>query len=533
MRAKKLSTAIILLFTAAAASAATRLVPAQYPNIQTAIDDCNNGDTVIVAPGTYTGPGNRDIDFRGKPITVRSENGPENCIIDCSDPERWYAHRGFCFHSGEDANSVLRGFTITNGRVGGCPRSAGGGAILCSSSSPTISDCIIVKNWAVGVCRDLGSAGGGIFLDQSSPAIANCMIVGNVSNEGGEGAGIFCRQSSPVIANCTVCDNSGDGIMCYDGSCPVIINCVFWANSSRQIVGEPGGSYIRSSTPFVVFSNVQGGWPGLGDIAENPHFVSRGYWDPNNNPYSTYDDFWVDGDYHLMSEGWRWDAGRRIWTWDTVTSRCIDAGDPDAPLRDEPLFVPVDPTGYWGVNLRINMGAYGGTAEASIPPHGWAIRTDYNNDGILNFTDFAYWSPYANTASQWGSDHNYNCTDLVILAESWLNQTDWFKTPSPGVPFHIPIPGQASAPNPPDGAVGIRLDPVLGWQAGAGATSHDVYFGASNPPTFQARTTATTFAPGTLSKNTTYYWRIDEVNPFAKTAGPVWRFTTGTGSGGR
>ena len=86
------------------------LVPNPYPTIQSAINAAVDGDTVIVAPGTYTGLGNRNIDFLGKAITVRSENGPENCIIDCQN-----SGRGFYFHTSEGPNSVLDGLTITNG----------------------------------------------------------------------------------------------------------------------------------------------------------------------------------------------------------------------------------------------------------------------------------------------------------------------------------------------------------------------------------------------------------------------------------
>ena len=85
-----------------------------FDAIQQAVDASSHGDTIIVADGTYTGPGNRDIDFTGKAITLVSENGPEMCIINCNgtaaDP-----HRGFYFHSAEDANSVVDGFTIING----------------------------------------------------------------------------------------------------------------------------------------------------------------------------------------------------------------------------------------------------------------------------------------------------------------------------------------------------------------------------------------------------------------------------------
>ena len=492
-------------------------VPGDFLTIQAAIDDVLKGGTVMVAEGIYTGEGNRNIDFKGKTITVRSENGPESCIIDCFDPE-YYGYRGFVFHSGEDGNSVLSGFTVTNGRVGSCPRSPGGGAILCSLSSPTIKDCIIVNNVAFGWCRLMGSAGGGIFLDQSNPTVANCIIAGNTSNEGGGGAGIFCLQSSPIITNCTICDNSGDGITSCYMSNPVIVNCIFWGNSSEQILVETD----ESSSAVVAFSNVQDGWPGLGNIAEDPCFVSQGYFEPNGHSYYTYDDTWVDGDYHLKSEGWRWDTLRGVWTWDDVTSRCVDAGNPAFPLLGEPPSVPADPNNDWGRNIRINMGAYGGTGQASIPPHAWSILADQNNDGIVNFTDLA-----CRAEIQAGTvvDPALNLADLALLANRWLDQTTWFTIPSAGP--NLPA-GAASNPNPPDGSPSVRTDPVLSWQGGFDAISHDIYFGASNPPAFQANQAGTTFDPGLLSGLTTYYWRIDEVKPYGTTLGPVWSFTTTT-----
>ena len=93
---------------------ATIHVPGDYSTIQAGIDAAAVGDTVLVTDGTYTGQGNRDLDFEGKAITVQSENGPNNCIINCEGS--WDAERqGFYFHSGETNSSVVRGLTIRNG----------------------------------------------------------------------------------------------------------------------------------------------------------------------------------------------------------------------------------------------------------------------------------------------------------------------------------------------------------------------------------------------------------------------------------
>ena len=81
-----------------------------YLTTQEGIDATADGDEVVVCDGTYTGDGNRDLDFHGKAITVRSANGPEDCIIDCQDDGR-----GFYFYSGETTASVVDGYTIQNG----------------------------------------------------------------------------------------------------------------------------------------------------------------------------------------------------------------------------------------------------------------------------------------------------------------------------------------------------------------------------------------------------------------------------------
>ena len=92
-------------------------VPSEAPTIQAGIDSAVTGDVVELANGTFTGNGNRDIDFLGKAITVRSQSGnPEDCIIDCQGSEM-EPHRGFTFHSGETATSVVESITIQRNRI--------------------------------------------------------------------------------------------------------------------------------------------------------------------------------------------------------------------------------------------------------------------------------------------------------------------------------------------------------------------------------------------------------------------------------
>lgn len=154
---------IVLMLWGEAVFGGTLSVPSGYDTIQAAIDAAADGDVVTLADGTYTGEGNRNIDFGGKAITVQSENGPEACIIDCED-----RGRGFYFHQGEGALSVLRGVTITNGvgftSLNGFAPPHGGGGICCSGASPVIENCIITKNGTlIDSLYALGKGGASIF----------------------------------------------------------------------------------------------------------------------------------------------------------------------------------------------------------------------------------------------------------------------------------------------------------------------------------------------------------------------------------
>ncbi|RKY06320.1 MAG: hypothetical protein DRP65_11925, partial [Planctomycetota bacterium] len=238
-------------------------VPAEYETIQEAINEAADGDTVLVADGTYTGKGNYNIDFRGKAITVRSENGPADCIIDCEN-----SGCGFYFHNRERADSIIDGFTITGGSDGG---------IICGhryenyeASSPTITNCIISGNKADHYYR---ASGGGITCwGGSSPSISNCIIENNRSiEEAYGGGGIYCEQANVTVITCIIRNNTVDGYWANSGggiysvnSTLLIINSVIADNSCPGLYGRHeyssngGGIFCANSDVTIVNSTIAG-----------------------------------------------------------------------------------------------------------------------------------------------------------------------------------------------------------------------------------------------------------------------------------
>jgi len=142
-------------------------------------------------------------------------------------------------------------------------------------------------------------------------------------------------------------------------------SCILWG-ASPEIWAE------ELATITVSYCNLHGGWDGVGNIDADPLFAA-----PNN------------GDYHLKSQAGRWDPVGETWVQDDVTSPCIDAGDPNSPIGYKPF-----PNG--GI---VNMGAYGGTAEASKSYFGQPlcetiIAGDINGDCRVDWEDLAILSSH-------------------------------------------------------------------------------------------------------------------------------------------
>ncbi|MHC4570513.1 MAG: LamG-like jellyroll fold domain-containing protein [Planctomycetota bacterium] len=230
----------------------TLYVPQEYETIQEAIDAAECGDTVIVSDGTYKGLGNKNIVFHGKAITVRSENGPRNCVINCEG-----AGRGFMFpHGEEDGNSVVDGFSIF---------ASDWQAIQCErGSSPTITNCVIsgTESWSAIFYHGNGTITNCIISDNNSvgiqlhgsPTITNCTISGNTPAQVFDGGGIVCwGKGSPKITNCTINENNGPGIICARGINPTITNCTITGN---RVENYGGGIHCEESSAIITNSTI-------------------------------------------------------------------------------------------------------------------------------------------------------------------------------------------------------------------------------------------------------------------------------------
>jgi hypothetical protein len=301
--------------------------------------------------------------------------------------------------------SVLDGFTITGGYADSNDENSCGGGIYIDQAHPRLIDCSITLNVAAdrggGIYNHRGSPlltgctfsenssllGGGMYNRHATPRLSNTKFVMNVASNGGGiynfgygepvlsfcefhensaviGGGmfnavvtallancIFSRNqadwygggtheaaSATTLLNCTFSSNSavwgGGAVHNFQGSRPRLTNCILWGDTPDEI-------FVDSGEPSVSYSNVQGGWYGETNVNSDPNFAEA-----------------ENGDVRLKSQAGRWDPVFLTWVQDNVSSPCIDAGDIDSPIGAEP-----EPN-----SGRINMGAFGGTAEASKSP---------------------------------------------------------------------------------------------------------------------------------------------------------------------
>lgn len=232
----------------------------------------------------------------------------------------------------EESTSMLADCTFR----GNSTRGSGGG--MYNNSKLTLLSCIFNEN------RALRSGGGLYNYIASETSLTNCIFIYNMARDGGGMENL--SESNSILLNCTFSTNfaehAGGGISNIQDGLLTLVNCILWADHPDEIqaVSRSVGHGGVTTGVGIRYSNVQNGWQG-NNLDMDPLFA---------NPER--------GDFHLKSQGGRWDTISGNWVLDEVSSPCIDAGS-----LDESVGLERFPNGD-----RVNMGAYGGTPEASLSP---------------------------------------------------------------------------------------------------------------------------------------------------------------------
>lgn len=351
-----------------------------FETIQRAINAAVNGDTVLVLDGIYLGSGNTNLDFQGRRLVLKSENGPEAAIIDCQN-----SGRALYFHMNEGPEVLVEGFTIRNGNDFVC-----GGIYCTGGGGPTIRNCYLLNNQGAQagavyghngnavviencVIRGNTGSGGAVRFDNSAGSLRFCVLADNTTTS--NGGAILCNggNTQPLIENCTVVNNQagqyGGGLAATYSVQPKLKNSIFWGNTA----GIAGNQLaVISALMQVDYCDVQGGQT---DIIQQGGVAIWG------NGNIDVDPLLRDPEglgVFLASERGRYSPEHDLWVLDQETSPCIDAGGPLDDATDEPA-----PNGG-----QINMGAYGASIWASLSLAEEACSSlDYNGDGVMEFKD--------------------------------------------------------------------------------------------------------------------------------------------------
>jgi predicted outer membrane repeat protein len=225
----------ICVCLAAAASASTIRVDwsggGDYQTIREAVEVASSGDTVLVAPGTYTGALNRDISFTGRTIVLVSESGADATVIDCQGEGR-----AFRFSGDENPAATIQGFTITNGHAEEL-----GGAFWMEGSAPSIVDCVFRGNTS-------GFGGGAIHIGLgAAPYIEYCVFEDNVAHD--YGGAIYTYGSMPYVLESDFSGNSaginGGAVSVKTGTVATFLDSRFQGNTSQ----DGGAIYVGTVLP--------------------------------------------------------------------------------------------------------------------------------------------------------------------------------------------------------------------------------------------------------------------------------------------
>ncbi len=271
-----------------------------FPTIQAAVTAAAPGDEIVLEDGTFTGPGNRDIDFGGKDLTVRSRNGAAACTLDTQGTPA-QPHRAFHLHSGESAAARIAGLTITGGyTTGPFPQVGGAGILVEWNTHPTIEDCVFEGNesgfqgFGAGLLawegcnvtiRDCifrnnvsGWYGGGFTLRKNCHGLVErCVIQGNYALHAGGGASI--TRSNAILNDCVFEDNwiteaDGGGLLVKAEAMPVLTRCVFSGNRAPFGAAIGIGNFPAVTAVDCLFENNDAAFAGGGvEVGQDPSSI--------------------------------------------------------------------------------------------------------------------------------------------------------------------------------------------------------------------------------------------------------------------
>lgn len=258
-------------------------------------------DSILVAKGTYMPDNNQSFSMiEGVKIIGGFPNGggerdiAHNATILKNNASGSIVVRNY--YNNLTPASVLDGFTITN--VAGI----GNMAMYNVNTSPTIRNCIFTGNQA--------NYGGAMHNVNSSPVIMNCIFSENIANING-GAMYNTQSSSPILINCLFSNNrsqNGGGALYNHQSSVLIYNNTFYGNtamvgsllfntasSNTEIINtvmwnNGTNSILNDDECSILYSNIEGGYPGEGNINQEPAFANVTDLDGPDNIWGTEDD---------------------------------------------------------------------------------------------------------------------------------------------------------------------------------------------------------------------------------------------------
>ncbi|MBU8932719.1 MAG: right-handed parallel beta-helix repeat-containing protein [candidate division Zixibacteria bacterium] len=359
-------------------------VPSGQPTIQAAIDWAQNYDTVLVADGVFTGPGNYDIDFHGKPLTVMSENGPESTTIDC-EGSAGSPRLAFILQSGEDTTSIIQGFTIT-GAWSDDPY--GEGAVNAVGASVSVRDCIITRDSCMAI--------NAYWWGDGKVIISDCIVT---HNTGWTAVHIYGLEAT--ITNCEIAHNDQMGLHVHNTQ-PIVLEgtLVHHNDGFGALLMQAMGIYGIDVHNCTFAANDRGlaidwSYPKEGEDAVGMYQDTCWI----TNVLSAFNEqhgmtFYAPGEYQINCNNSFGNGGEDFYGIDTVF-----AGDDFNNISVNPLFCDTTAHDYRPSEGSVCAPANNscGVLIGALEPGDCSccvVRGDVDHSGIINIADLTYLVAY-------------------------------------------------------------------------------------------------------------------------------------------